>query len=140
MSSEDTIDIREQDQRLRIHHLRDESRQFIVIGKHQFGDAHRVVLIDDRQHIVFEHHLHTCLLVLVLFSRFKVFLHGQHLSDMDIKFPKEVVIESDEFDLSHSRKQLSLFYRVEQMIDLDFSASTRHSTRRHENNLMVVLS
>ena len=43
----DAIDVGEQDERVGFHHLGDEARQFIVIGKHQLSDRDGVVLVDD---------------------------------------------------------------------------------------------
>ena len=33
--------------RVSAHHRGDEARQLVVIGEHQFGDAHRVILVHD---------------------------------------------------------------------------------------------
>ena len=52
MRGKDSVNVREQNQRIGFHHLRDEARQFIVIGEHQLSNTHRVVLIYDRQYVV----------------------------------------------------------------------------------------
>ena len=49
-SGEDTVDIAQQNKRLGAHHLRNKSREFVVIGEHKLGDAHRVVFVDDGQY------------------------------------------------------------------------------------------
>ena len=85
-----------------MHHLSDESAQFVVIGEHKLGDTYSVVLIDDGEYAVFEHHVHTCPLVVVLFARLEVFLHGENLTHMDVVLAEEVVVETNEFHLSQS--------------------------------------
>ena len=58
---------------------------------------------------------------------------------MDAELSEEVVIESYELNLTHSREELALFYGVERVVDSQFSASTGHSTRRHYNNFDAIL-
>ena len=100
MTVVDTVDIGEQYEGIRIHHLGDQTTELIVIREHQLCDAYRIVLIDDGQHIVFQHHLHAGTLVLILFTRLEVLLHRQHLTYMDAELAEQVVVKTDELHLS----------------------------------------
>ena len=91
-------------------------RQLIVIGKHQLGDAHGIVLVDDREHVVFQHHLHAGLLILVLLLGTEILLHGQYLTYLDLVFAEKVVIETYEFHLSDGREQLALLLLIMIMV------------------------
>ena len=128
MCGENTVNVREQDERISMHHLCNETRKFIVIGKHQLGNADRIVLVDDGQYVVLEHDRHTGTLVAVLLAGLEVLLHGEHLADMDAELTEQVVVQSHEFHLSDGRKQLALFHRVERVIDGEFPSSAGHST------------
>ena len=100
MSIVDTVDIGEQHEGVGIHHLGDQTTELIVIREHQLCDAYRIVLIDDGQHVVFQHHLHAGTLVLILFARLKILLHRQHLTYMDAELTEQVVVKTDELHLS----------------------------------------
>ena len=102
MTSVDTVDIAQKNEHVGLHHLGYQSTQFIVVGKHKFGDAHSVVLVDDWYYIVFEHHCHTSLLVFILLSRVEVFLHSQNLSDVQMMLAEKVVVKTNELHLTKS--------------------------------------
>ena len=123
------VDIAQQYQRFGVHHACYQSAQFIVIGKHQFSDAHGVVFVDDGYHAVFEHHLHTSLLVVILFAWVKVLTHGEYLSHVQSVFSEQVVVESNELHLSQCREQLSLLHGVQVMFYLHLSSTASHGTR-----------
>ena len=109
----DAINIGEQDERVGLHHLGNEAGEFVVIRKHQLSDGNSVVLVDDRQDIVLQHHCHAGSLVTVLFARFEVLLHGKHLPDVDAELAEQIVVESHKFHLTYCGEKLSLLYGVE---------------------------
>ena len=124
----DAVNIAEQYQRVCLHHLGDEAAEFVVIGKHQLGDADGVVLIDDRQHVVLKHHGHTSTLVTVLLAWLEVLLHRQHLAHVYVVLTEQVIVETNKFYLTESRVQLSLFHGVQLMLHFQFPTSASHST------------
>ena len=75
-----SVDIGEYHERLGTDHAGDEAGQFVVVGEHQLGDAHSVVLVDDGQDMALEHDLHAALLVVVFLSLVEILLHGEHLA------------------------------------------------------------
>ena len=98
----DAIDVREQDERVGLHHLCDEAGEFIVIGKHQLGNADGIILIDDGKNVVLEHYGHTGLLITVLFTRLEVLFHSEYLTNVYAELAEQVVVETNEFDLTNS--------------------------------------
>ena len=131
MGGEDAVDVRQQHQRLGLHHHRNETRQLVVIREHQLRDTHRIVLVHDRQYVVLKHHCHAGTLVTILFTGLEVLLHRKHLPDVDAVFTEEVVIESHQFHLPHRREQLPLLHRVKRVIHCQLPAPTGHSSRTH---------
>ena len=128
MTGEDTIDVAQQDEHVSLHHLGNQSAEFVVVGEHKLSDAHGVVLVDDRNHPILEHYGHTSLLILILLSRIEVFLHSQNLSDVQMMLTEEVIIKPDELHLTESLEQLTLLHRVEVVIHLQFAPAASHST------------
>ena len=59
----DAVDVGEQNQQFCIEHTGNQPRQFVVIGKHQFGNAQGIVLIHDGQYAVLQHHGHAVALI-----------------------------------------------------------------------------
>ena len=92
MAVVDAVDIAQQDECVGLHHLSDEAAQLVVICEHQLSDADGVVLVDDGDDTIFQHHPHAGLLIAVLLTRLEVLLHGQYLSDMDMVLTEQVVI------------------------------------------------
>ena len=92
MTVVDTIYVWKQDKRVGFHHLGYQSRQLVVIGKHQLGHWYGIVLVDDGQHVILEHHRHTGTLVTILLTWFKILFHGQHLTYMDMELTEQVVV------------------------------------------------
>ena len=133
----EAIDTSQQDKRLCPYHLGDEAREFVVVREHQFLDADRVVLVDDGQHAVLQHHLHAGFLVLAGALAQEVILGGQHLADVYVVLAEEVVIEIDELDLPHGREELTLFYGVEHVVDLQFLPATSHGSARDEHHVIA---
>ena len=88
----DAVDVAQDNERLGVHHGRDEPRELVVVGEHQFGDRDGVVLVDDRQHAVGEHRLHAVALVEVLPPCGEALLGGEHLPADDAVFVEEVVV------------------------------------------------
>ena len=128
MTGKDAVDVRQENQRVGFHHLCDEAGEFIVIGEHQLSDTHSVVLIDDRQYVVLQHHRHTGLLIPVLLTWSEVLLHRQNLTYMDAELTEQVVVEAHEFHLSDSGEQLALFHGVERVVNGQFASSTGHGS------------
>ncbi len=108
-----TVYIRQYDERLSIHHRCHQPRQLVVVGKHKLCYAHGVVLVDDGQHAVFEHHVHACALVEILQSGREALLHGEYLPYVNAVFAEEVVVKVDELHLSYGRKELPLAYGIQ---------------------------
>ena len=120
-----------------MHHTGHKSGELIVVGEHQFGDRHRVVLVDNRNDIVLNHHADARLLVLVLAFGDEVLFHRQHLTNVDAIFAEERIVEVHELHLSHSRVELTLFDAVQRMHGVHLAPSASHSTRRNEYQLMA---
>ena len=53
---------------------------------------------------------------------------------------KKSAIETYEFHLSDGREQLALLHAVQMMVNMQFSSSGSHGSRRYQNHLLVVLS
>ena len=138
MTCEDTVDIAKENEHVGLHHLSNQTAQFIIIGEHQLGYAHGVVLIDDRYHPILKHHCHTSLLVFILLSRIEVFLHRQYLTDMQMMLAEKVIIQPYELHLTESREQLPLFNGVEIVIYLQFASATGNGSRRYEYHLIAL--
>ena len=111
-----------------MHHTGHESGELVVVGEHQFGDADSVVFVYYRNDIIFKHYPHASTLVVKLLSRFKILLHGEYLSHMHVVLAEEVVVQTYEFHLSESGEELTLFYCVEVMADLQFPSSASHGS------------
>ena len=112
MAGVDAVDVAEQYQCVGLHHLCYQSRQLVVVGEHQLGHADGVVLVDDGQHTVLQHHAHAGLLVAVLLAGLEVLLHGEHLTHVDVVFAEEVVVQADELGLPQGGEQLALLHGV----------------------------
>ena len=112
----DAVNIAEDDENLRIHHGCDEPRQFIVVREHQFADRNRIVFIDDRDDVIFEHHRHTVLLVQIVAACPEILFGRKHLPDGNAMLAEELVIAVDQFCLAYGRKQLALVYTVELLL------------------------
>ena len=136
----DAVDVAEDDEGVGVHHRGDETGELVVVGEHQFGDAHRVVLVDDGHHAILEHHRHAGTLVEVLAAGGETLFHREHLAYGDMVFAKEVVVEIDELGLTEGGEQLSLGHTVETARHLDLATPTGHGTTRDQNHLVVVLA
>ena len=131
----DAVDVAEDNQRLDVHHRGDQARQLVVVGEHQFRQRDRVVLVDDRDHAVFEHHRHAVLLVQVVAPRRKVLFGRQHLSAGDAVFAEQLVVVVDQLHLSDGRKELAGRNGIQFPLRLQLVASRCDGPRRHENHL-----
>ena len=127
-----TVDVAQYHKQLSIHHGSNEARELIVVGKHKFGYRYRIVLVDDRNHIVFEHYAHTALLIEIMTASAKTFLGGEHLTHHYVVLAKELVVAIYQLCLTHSREELSLLHAVEFFESLHFAKARSHSARRHD--------
>ena len=91
----ESVDIAQQNQRVGMHKACYESGELIVIGEHQLGDAHGIVLIDYRKNSVREHHFHTSAHILAMLLRVEIGLLRQHLSYGDMVLAKEIIVAVD---------------------------------------------
>ena len=92
-SGVDAVDVAQDDERVDIHHRGDESGEFVVVRKHQFGDRNRVVLVHDGQHAAAEHHVHAGTLVQVVAARGKALFRGEHLAHGNAMFAEELTVQ-----------------------------------------------
>ncbi len=131
----DAVYVGENDELVGIEHGSDESGQLVVVGEHKFGDGDSVILVDDRNDAVVEHHAHAGTLVEVFAACGEALLHGEHLTDVQSVLAKEVVVVVYELCLSHSREQLPLLHAVELAFGGEYGASCRYGTGGDEYHL-----
>ena len=134
----ESVDVGEDNQRLCVHHSRYQTGELVVVGKHQFSDAHGIVLIDDGHDAALKHHCEAGPLVEVFVACGEVLFHGEHLTDVNVVFTKQIVVEIHEFHLTDGGEQLALFDAVELTLGLKLAAATGHGARRHEQHLVAV--
>ena len=136
----EAVDVAEYDERVAVEHSRDETGKLVVVGEHQFGYAHGVVLVDNRYDAVSQHHHHAVALVEIMSARGETLLHGQHLADVDAPVAEKVVVAVDELDLPHGRKELARIDIVElrKLHAAQFRAPARHSTGGYKHDLDAV--
>ena len=136
----DAVNIGEQNQQFGIKHTGNQTRQFVVVSKHQLGNAQGIVLIHDGQYTVFQHHGHTVSLVEIFMTGREIFLHGQHLTHLDALLPKEIIIQVHELHLTHCRIELALLDAVERFACLELAATTGYSSAAHKNDIVFHLA
>ena len=136
----EAIDAREQDKHFGAHHSGNKAGEFVVVREHQLLDANGVVLVDNGQDAVFQHHLHAGALVLVRALALEVLLCREHLPDVYVVFAKEVVVEAHEFHLPQRREELALLYGVEGMVNVKLAPATGDGAARDEHYLIALLA
>ena len=130
----DAVDVAQDDERLYLHHRGYLAGQFVVVGEHQFAERDGVVLVDDGDDAVLQHHPHAVLLRQVVAARGEVFLDREHLSHGDAMLAEELKVAVDELGLSHGGEQLSLVDIVQRAGRTDFALARSDGSRGDEND------
>ena len=132
----DTVDIAQDNQYIRRHHRSDHPRKFIIVRKHQFRDAHGIVLVDDGDDIAAQHHLHAVTLVEIFPAGGEILLHRQDLTGMDAVFGEKLPVMRHQAHLSDGGKELALLHFVQFVLGFDETAAAGHGTAGNENHFM----
>ena len=98
-----SVDIAQYYQRLHSHHRGYEPRKLVIVGKHQFGHRHGVVLVYDGNDIVGKHHIHAVLLIEIVTTCGEILLCGENLSARNAVVAKQLIVTVDELCLSYRR-------------------------------------
>ena len=128
------VDIRQYHKRVHIHHRGDESRQLIVVGKHQLGERHCVVFVDNGDDSIFKHHFHAMFLIEIMPACREAFLQRQHLTARHAVVAEKLIIVIDELHLSNSRKQLAGTDRVKAVDATHLTSPGGYGARRYHNH------
>ena len=132
----DTNHIGKDDKRVGSHHRGKKSSQFVVVGKHQFGNTYGIVFVDNGYHAVFEHHADAVALVEVVAAGLEILLGGEHLPADDSPCVEEFVVAADQLHLPDGREELAGRNGVDAS-DAGFeqAAARGHGARRDEDEL-----
>ena len=88
----DSVYVTQDNQCLRIHHGSDQPGKFVIVREHKLADRNRIILIDDGDDAVFEHHRHAVLLIQIMAAGTEVLFGSQHLTYCNAVFTEKFVV------------------------------------------------
>ena len=137
VAGEYTRDVRQEHKKIRVHQSCRDGREVVVVTDHDFGHAHCVVLVHDRDDSAIEQRREGVSDGDVAATIRETIVGEQELRDVATSVPEDCFPHAHEPGLPHRRRGLTVPYRLGRCVESEHAKAGRNRTARNDDDFGV---